>query len=101
MVAGRNTFIHDMLQYCGLENAITEKDSRYPEINADMVTSLNPDVVYLSSEPYPFKENHIEELARLCPLAKIQIVDGELFTWYGSRLLKSPLYFLDLINSML
>ncbi|MFN5217757.1 MAG: ABC transporter substrate-binding protein [Sphingomonadales bacterium] len=101
MVAGRNTFINDMMQYCGLENAISEKDSRYPEINAGMITSLKPDVIYLSSEPYPFKEKHIIELANLCPKAQIHIVDGEMFTWYGSRLLKTPQYFHELINSRL
>lgn len=101
MVAGRNTFINDMLKYCGLENAIPERDSRYPEINSDDITSLNPDIILLSSEPYPFKEKHIEELAQLCPSVKINIVDGEMFTWYGSRLVNSPDYFRNMINSLL
>lgn len=101
MVAGRNTFIHDMLQYCGLENAIHEIDSRYPEVSAYVIKSLNPDIIFLSSEPYPFKEKHIVELAQLCPLAKIRIVDGEMFTWYGSRLVNSPEYFHNMINSLL
>lgn len=98
MVAGRNTFINDMLKYCGLENAILERDSRYPEIHEEIITSLKPDVIFLSSEPYPFKEKHMEELASLCPMAKIRIVDGEMFTWYGSSLLKAPHYFLEYIN---
>jgi ABC-type Fe3+-hydroxamate transport system substrate-binding protein len=101
MVAGRNTFINDMLKYCGLENAITERNSRYPEIDAENISSLKPDVIFLSSEPYPFKEKHIEEITHLCPSAKIRIVDGEMFTWYGSRLVNSPDYFHNMINSLL
>jgi ABC-type Fe3+-hydroxamate transport system substrate-binding protein len=101
MVAGRNTFINDMLKYCGLENAITERNSRYPEIDAEYISSLKPEVIFLSSEPYPFKEKHIEEITHLCPSAKIQIVDGEMFTWYGSRLVNSPDYFRNMINSLL
>lgn len=93
MVAGRNTFINDMLQYCGMENAVSDKNSRYPEITAEEITSLKPDIIFLSSEPYPFKEMHMEELTHLCPKAKIHIVDGEMFTWYGSRLIKAPAYF--------
>lgn len=101
MVAGMNTFIHDMLQRCGYENAIQDPISRYPELSKEQIISLNPDYLFLSSEPYPFKEKHIAELADLYPSAHIQMVDGEMFTWYGSRLAKAPLYFHNLINSML
>jgi ABC-type Fe3+-hydroxamate transport system substrate-binding protein len=97
MVAGRNTFIQDMLQYCGLDNAITDPESRYPEISIDIVSSLQPDFIFLSSEPYPFKKEHIAELSVLCPKATIKIVDGEMFSWYGSRLRQAPDYFRRLI----
>jgi len=98
MVAGRNTFINNMLQCCGLENAISDPDSRYPQLSAENISSLKPDCMLLSSEPYPFKEKHIAELAVLCPNATINIVDGEMFSWYGSRLLKAPDYFSNLIT---
>jgi ABC-type Fe3+-hydroxamate transport system substrate-binding protein len=91
MVAGRNTFIHDMLQKCGLTNVFDT--DRYPEINVDMLITANPQVVLLSSEPYPFKEKHIEELRAVLPQAIIKLVDGEIFSWYGSRLLHAPAYF--------
>ncbi len=97
MVAGRNTFIQDMLQYCGLENAITEPDSRYPEISHELISSFKPDFIFLSSEPYPFKEEHIAELSALCTKATIKIVDGEMFSWYGSRLREAASYFRRLI----
>lgn len=94
MVAGSNTFINDMLSRCGFNNVFATSNSmRYPEVSIDQIAEIKPDVILLSSEPYPFKEKHIEEFQSICPEAKIIIVDGELFSWYGSRLLQAPAYF--------
>ena len=65
-------------------------------VDAAMLAEANPDVVLLSSEPYPFKEKHIAEFKALLPGAVIKLVDGELFSWYGSRLLHAPVYFEEL-----
>lgn len=92
MAAGQNTFIHSMLEKIGLRNCLPE-NSRYPELSNDELKSLNPEVVLLSSEPYPFKEKHIEEIQGILPNAKIMLVDGEMFSWYGSRLMKAKSYF--------
>src|SRR4051812_41483166 len=86
MTAGHDTFINEMLHICGLKNVFTNKDSRYPEVTNEEIIAANPKVILLSSEPYPFKEKHIEELKSLLPDAKILIVDGGIFSWYGSRL---------------
>lgn len=95
MTVGGDTFIHSMLEASGLSNLFaTEK--RYPETNINELISLKPDTLLLSSEPFPFKQNHIEELQPLLPYTKILLVDGEMFSWYGSRLLKAPAYFKDL-----
>lgn len=94
MAAGKHTFIDDMIQAAGYENALPR--SRYPELDPDAICQLRPDRIWLSSEPYPFAEIHIEELQEMLPEARIQLVDGELFSWYGSRLLKSPAYFASL-----
>lgn len=91
MVAGKNTFIDAMLSKCGLTNVF--KEDRYPEVNVEMLVKPNPDVVLLSSEPYPFKEKHIAEIKRKLPSAIVKLVDGESFSWYGSRLLYAPAYF--------
>ena len=91
MAAGTSTFIHEMIHACGFVNALS--DSRYPILNVDDAIALNPDLVFLSSEPFPFKEVHINEWQALLPHAKVKLVDGELFSWYGSRLLKSFDYF--------
>ncbi|MEO6882545.1 MAG: helical backbone metal receptor [Bacteroidia bacterium] len=104
MVAGEDTFIDEMLRICGLENVFPKnifsdtRNTRYPEISAEQLKAANPEIILLSSEPYPFKEKHIEEFKLICPQAKIKIVDGELFSWYGSRLLESPAYFAELIK---
>jgi len=94
MVAGKNTFIDDMLQKCGFINAFEQE--RYPEVYAGNLVDAEPDLILLSSEPYPFKERHIDEFKALLPNARIEIVDGEMFSWYGSRLLKAPEYFAEL-----
>ncbi|MFA5575006.1 MAG: helical backbone metal receptor [Brumimicrobium sp.] len=97
MVVGPNTFIHHILtEHLGFENII--KLPRYPEINPDLFQ--NVDYVFLSTEPYPFNEKHIPEVKKYFPQAKIMIVDGEYFTWYGSRLASSPGYFTRLLEEM-
>lgn len=93
--AGSDTFIHLMMRLAGFENCL-ENETRYPEVTADQLARLDPDFVLLSSEPFPFKETHVEELKKICPRAKVLLVDGEMFSWYGSRLLKAADYFSDL-----
>ena len=94
MVAGASTFIDDMLRKAGFENLV--KIDRYPELKLEEVQELDPDFVLLSSEPFPFKEQHIQKFRESFPQSKILLVDGELFSWYGSRLLKSMSYFKNL-----
>lgn len=93
MAAGGATFIHDMLQRIGLDNVFAERPERYPELTPAQLAAADPDVVLLSSEPYPFKEKHIAELNMLLPGCPVRLVDGEAFSWYGSRLLRSPTVF--------
>ncbi len=95
MVAAAATFIDEMLQLAGFTNVFA-KQQRYPEITSDELAAAKPEVILLSSEPYPFREKYFEEFKRLCPNAVIKIVDGELFSWYGSRLLHTPAYFRQL-----
>ncbi|CAN5837598.1 helical backbone metal receptor [soil metagenome] len=99
MVAGSETFIDHLLNICGLENIFAEM-GRYPEVTMEELAKQNPEVVFLSSEPYPFREKHIKEMQAALPGAKIRLVDGELFSWYGTKLLKSPGYFYELLSSL-
>ncbi|MNJ86000.1 Vitamin B12-binding protein precursor [compost metagenome] len=95
IAAGRNTFIDAMLNTLGFENAV--KEERYPEAALE---ELNPDYIFLSSEPYPFKEKHIEELQTQFPQSQVVLVDGEYFSWYGSRLIDAPAYFMKLLKAI-
>jgi len=93
MAAGKNTFIDDVLLTNGMINVIGEE--RYPEITLEELKTLNCELILLSSEPYPFKEKHIEEIQAAVPNAKVLLVDGEMFSWYGSRLVKAVQYFFE------
>lgn len=84
MAAGNKTYIHHMLAMCGFENCL---DGRYPELTDDELKSIDPEVILLSSEPYPFQEKHLIQLKSQLPKAEIKLVDGEFFSWYGSRLI--------------
>lgn len=97
MVAGGDTFINDMLKHCGFEN-IFKETNRYPEITIEQLKEKKCELLLLSSEPFPFKQKHIEELQQQLPGTKIILVDGEMFSWYGSRLLFAPEYFTGLIK---
>lgn len=92
MAAGAETFIHAMLQQMGLVNCLSHL-SRYPQLTDEQLQSFNPELILLSTEPYPFKEQHIFELSQVVPKAEVMLVDGEMFSWYGSRLRKAPAYF--------
>ncbi|MGB5981247.1 MAG: helical backbone metal receptor [Nonlabens sp.] len=113
MTVGKGTFINDIINTSGLIN-VAEEMSRYPELTMDQMVTLQPDLIFLSSEPYPFQEEDIETFKKAFTLAPPQhhvkpnvepniiLVDGEMFSWYGSRLLKSAQYFENLkvqINS--
>ncbi|MBA4053910.1 MAG: cobalamin-binding protein [Marivirga sp.] len=94
MAAGKDTFIDSMLTTIGLKNVVATP--RYPQLSSAEIQKLKPDLIFLSTEPYPFKDDHILELKEISK-AQTTIVDGEMFSWYGSRLLKAPGYFNQLL----
>jgi ABC-type Fe3+-hydroxamate transport system substrate-binding protein len=98
MVAGENTFINSMCKFLGINNCINQ--NRYPEIKLTVLNNFHPTYVFLSSEPFPFKEKHVKEIQNYFPNSKILLVDGEFFSWYGSRLLQSFKYFSELITAL-
>ena len=101
MTIGKDTFIHSMLETIGLKNMFGHQ-TRYPIIN-NLQTSYfaKCQPVLLSSEPYPFNQNHIKEIQEQLPDAKIILVDGEYFSWYGSKIMNAPAYFQQLINEQI
>ena len=94
MVAGNHTFINELLKLNHFENIYEVKEGRYPEIELKKIRlEGDPDYVFLSSEPFPFNDEHAFEIGRFTHHAKTVFVDGEMFSWYGSRLLKAFDYF--------
>ncbi len=94
MIAGNDTFINDILKQMNLENGSIE--NRYPTLDEKEIRKINPQIIFLSSEPYPFKKKHIQEFKEILPDAYIKVIDGELFSWYGSRLKHTVAYLEDL-----
>jgi len=99
MVAANGTFINHMLLLNKFENVYNNLE-RYPEIELNKLSQSNPNTIFLSSEPFPFNNIHIQEILNISANAKILLVDGEMFSWYGSRLIKSFNYFKTLHQSL-
>lgn len=97
MTIGSDTFIHRILSEIGFENIFKDK-TRYPQITVEDLADA--DVIMLSSEPFPFKEKHIQELQVFYPDKKIMIVDGEAFSWYGTHIAKCENYFKELLTEI-
>jgi ABC-type Fe3+-hydroxamate transport system substrate-binding protein len=104
MTIGGDTFIHFMLEAAGFDNIFKNKQ-RYPVVTIEDLVIANCELLLLSSEPFPFKQKHIDELQQELNKAglfntKIKLVDGEMFSWYGSHLLYAPQYFKQLLSSL-
>lgn len=103
MTVGGDTFIGDMIRHCGLQN-VFEDQYRYPVITPEELQNSGCDMVLLSSEPFPFTQKHIDALLMQMPAIKMLLVNGEMFSWYGSRLVTSAMYLKELkatINSLM
>ena len=98
LAAAKNTFIDELLVYLNVENFFADQE-RYPEWIPD--SNNAPDLLFLSSEPYPFEEKHAVELQKTFPKTRIHLVDGEMFSWYGSRLQWSFDYFKKLKSELI
>lgn len=97
MTVGGDTFISRILEELGFEN-LFKNQKRYPEILLEDLKGA--DLIFLSSEPFPFKEKHIDEIKEVCQNQKIKIVDGEAFSWYGTHLAKCGNYYRELLEEV-
>ena len=100
MAAGRGTYIHALLEKCGLENVYVKLAGRYPEASVESLRELRPQFNFLSSEPFHFDDSHVARLATQVPAARLIRVDGEMFAWYGSRMLLAAEYLRQLIGEL-
>jgi ABC-type Fe3+-hydroxamate transport system substrate-binding protein len=99
MVAGNRTFAHTMLQKAGFVNVFAHLP-RYPEVTPAQIMAAKPDLLLLPSEPFPFSEKHRDEFRAHMPQTPTLLVDGQMFTWYGSRLLRAAAYFRGLRHQL-
>lgn len=88
MSVGHDTYIHDVMSTFGLQNVCAHY-IRYPTMTLDSIQKLSPELLLLSSEPFPFQERHVHDLSKKFPGVAIQLINGEWFSWYGSRMLPS------------
>jgi len=93
MSINQDTFIHHMMRFCGLDNVFAQYPDRYPEISEEDLKSAHPRLVILSTEPYPFSEKHFPEIEDILPDASLLLGDGDMFSWYGSRMILAFEYF--------
>lgn len=96
MSVGNDTFIHDLISRCGWNNIFSDL-SRYPTIEVEELRKRKCELLLLSSEPFPFRQQHVDELKQLLPDCEIKTVDGEMFSWYGSRLRLSAAYLKNIL----
>lgn len=99
MTVGGDTFINSMIKAAGYVNVYNHL-KRYPIITMDELRHSPAEIIMLSSEPYPFKEKHLEVIKAGAPGKKVVLVDGEMFSWYGSRLMHAPEYFKKLMETI-
>lgn len=87
MSVNADTFAHALLELAGGANVFGDRAVRYPEITAEALADADPELVLLSTEPFPFEDKHADELARLTGLARerFALADGEYLSWHGSR----------------
>ncbi len=87
MTVNAETFVQALLAQAGGENVFASHPERYPTIEIADLVRADPDIVFLSTEPFPFEEKHVTELAQLTGFSpeRFRIVDGEYLSWHGSR----------------
>ncbi|MGM0947231.1 MAG: ABC transporter substrate-binding protein [Bacteroidota bacterium] len=98
MAAGADTFISSMMDSAGFYNMIEQK--RYPSLSEEDLIEYSPEFLLLSSEPFPFGPKELQHFQEILPQTKIVLVNGEYFSWYGSRMLDAMAYFKKLSKEL-
>lgn len=98
MAAGNQTYIHSLLERLGWENVAVTLPGRYPALQEP--EQLDPQLVLLSDEPFPFSEKHFPEIQRLWPQAEVRLVRGDYFSWYGIRMKEAAAYLKNLKETL-
>jgi len=94
MTINRDTYVHDVLRTCGAENIFHDREDRYPKVTLAEMAELNPAIILLADEPFPFGEKHLEDFRAFPDVAalrdgRIHFLDGKILSWYGPRIADS------------
>jgi ABC-type Fe3+-hydroxamate transport system substrate-binding protein len=100
MAVGADTYIHSVMELCGFKNLAARLPGRYPELTAGQIRQMQPDYLLLSTEPFHFTRDHVTEMQAEMHGTKVILVDGEMFTWYGSRMIEAPTYLQRLVEAV-
>ncbi|MFO1371971.1 MAG: helical backbone metal receptor [Candidatus Competibacteraceae bacterium] len=94
MGISRDTYIARTLALVGWETLPVAADARYPVLELGRTLLDAADLILFSSEPYRFQQADLETFAHDydCPLEKVQLIDGEMTSWYGSRAIPGLAY---------
>ena len=99
MIAGSDTYISDVMRWWGIENVGGQwTEGRYPQPESQEWMETKADWIMLPTEPFPFKEKHLSEFS--ANIGAPVLVDGEAFSWYGSRMLHATDYFKALVHTL-
>ena len=97
MTISRDTYVSAMLETVGWKTLPVQAEKRYPEVADEDSIWREAERIFLSSEPYSFGDEHIDELRRTMGLAQpIELIDGEFVSWYGVRAIAGLNYLADL-----
>lgn len=108
MTVSRDTYISRTLAAVGWDTVEIESKDRYPKIELTPELVSRVDRVLLSSEPYAFRERHLDEIRQTLAAADhffvptaleeaespvpVSLIDGEMASWYGSRAIEGMKY---------
>ncbi len=99
MTVSQDTYISHMLRKIGWQTwAPKGATSRYPVFHWSDQMAQEIDRILLSTEPYRFNESHVDALERQTG-KPVQLVDGEMLSWYGSRAIAGLRYLATLVNT--
>jgi ABC-type Fe3+-hydroxamate transport system substrate-binding protein len=91
MAVSKDTYISRFLELLGLSN-IMKDENRYPIVTPEVIRSMAPDVVFMSSEPWPFRRRDADvwrELSGSPSNQNIFWIDGKALSWYGTLTLSA------------
>jgi len=98
MACATDNYINSLLNHAGLSNCLSDRLKRYVIMPLNSLKSLSPELVLLPSEPYRYTFADRAKFEKIFPAARVELVDGEMFCWYGSRMAKASEYIKKLLN---